>query len=159
MLGKVHRTEMGVSLAEILVALFILSAVGVAAVVGLGTTVKVNDLARTRITAESLARAELEYVISENYSKLYGDELFPDPNWSYTLSESGESYPRWDPSHNGLPWDYPGYTVTVSSREIPDPIAPDLSPIQEITASVRYIYGPEPDRDIISIVTYRVDLY
>ena len=150
MLGRVHRSERGVSLMEALVALFILSVLGVAIIGGVFTTVKANETARTRITAESLARGELEYVISENYSRIYLNELFPDPGWSYTLSESGESYPRWDPAHNGLPWDYPGYTITVSSEELPDGI-------QMITAAVRYIYGPEPDKDIMTIVTYLAD--
>jgi len=147
MFVRMHRSQNGVSLAEVLVALFILSAVGVAAVVGLGTTVKVNDMARTRITAESLARSELEYVVSENYTKLYPN---PGTEWSYTLSESGDSYPSWDSLHNGLPWDYPGYTITVSSVE-------KSAGIQMITAAVKYIYSQNPDNIVLTIVTYRAE--
>jgi type II secretory pathway pseudopilin PulG len=148
-----HRFERGVSLAEVLVAMFILSAVGVATIAGVGTTVKVNEVARARITAESLARSELEYVISENYTKLYPITVPPtNPNWSYSLSESTVSYASWDVDqlHNGQPWDYPGYTITVSSEVSP-------GGIQMITASVRDIYSPDPGKTVLTIVTYLAD--
>jgi len=138
---SVRRSEQGVTLAEVLVALLILGFVGVAVIAGVFTTVKNNETARTRITAESLARSELEYVNSQAYTTLYPGT--PTPlSWNYTLPGGS---PRWDPLHTGLPWDYTGYVITVSSVE-------KDTEIQTITALVRYNGG-----DVLKIDTYRAN--
>ena len=138
---NVRRSERGVTLAEVLIALFILGFVGVAVIAGVFTAVKGNDTARTRITAESLARSELEYVNSQAYDTLYPGMSTPMP-WEYTLPDDP---PRWDALHNGLPWDYTGYEITVSSSE-------KATGIQRITAVVRDM---NKDVDILTIETYR----
>jgi Tfp pilus assembly protein PilV len=106
---RVRRSERGVTLAEVLIALFILGFVGVAVIAGVFTTVKGNETARTRITAESLARSELEYVNSQNTP---GD-------WTYVF----------------LPPDYANYSVAVSSTTLEEPI---VGRQQRITAVVSY---------------------
>jgi hypothetical protein len=106
-----------------------------ALIAGVLTSVKSNETARTRISAESLARSELEYVNSQTYSV-----LLPLP-WEYTLPAG--PYPAWDPAHNSLPPDYAGYSIRVSSIE-------RAAGIQTITAVVRYNGG-----DVLTIETYR----
>jgi Tfp pilus assembly protein PilV len=134
---RVHRSEIGVSLMEVLVAMFILSVVGFAAISGVGTSVKGNDMARIRISAESLARAEIEYVSSQSYK---------DTDWYYTLPEG--PYPTWwSASHTGLPSGYTGYSVTVSAS---NNIVGAKSSIQTITAVVTY-----SGSQVLSIVTYQ----
>jgi type II secretory pathway pseudopilin PulG len=141
---SVRRSERGVTLAEVLIALFILGFVGVAVIAGVFTTVKSNETARTRITAESLARSELEYVNSQAYTTLYPGTP-TSSSWDYTLPRDPPDPPRWDSLHNGLPWDYAGYEITVSSAE-------KATGIQKITAVVRDV---NKDVDILTIETYR----
>ncbi|MGA2368077.1 MAG: hypothetical protein ABSF74_05870 [Dehalococcoidia bacterium] len=123
--------ERGVSLAEALVAVAILGFVGVTLVAGIYTTIQGNNIARTNITAESLARYELEYVksVSDNWTNI-SKATVP---WSYTLP--GGPYPAWDSSHNNLPSGYTSYTITVQG--ILAPCCSD-SKIQQVTATVTY---------------------
>ena len=64
--------ERGVSLAEALVAVAILGFVGVTLVAGIYTTIQGNTIARINMTAESLARYELEYVrsVGDNWTNI-----------------------------------------------------------------------------------------
>ena len=146
MLGKVRRPEMGVSLAEVLVALFIMSVVGVAAVVGLGTTVKVNDMARTRITAESLARAELEYISSQP---------FPEHGLNYRLPDS-PTYPVEWVTVRAMPEGYTGtgYSILVQSSVLGSFSDVESTPYikQKITAIVYY---GDDNKEVLKIETYR----
>jgi len=141
---SVRRSERGVTLAEVLIALAILGFVGVAVIAGVFTAVKGNDTARTRITAESLARSELEYINSQDYDTLYPGTPTPLA-WDYTLPADP---PRWDPLHTGQPWDYTGYEITVSSVE-------KAAGIQAITAAVRYVNNADPNAPVLTIETYR----
>ena len=141
---SVRRSERGVTLAEVLIALLILGFVGVAVIAGVFTGVKGNETARTRITAESLARSELEYINSQDYDTLYPGTPTPS-SWNYKLPDE---HPRWDELHTGQPWDYTGYEITVSSVE-------KAAGIQAIIAAVRYVNGPDPDDPVLTIETYR----
>jgi len=133
---RVHRSERGVSLMETLIALFILAVVGVAVIAGIFTTVKANEVARTQITAESLARTELEYVSSQPIST----------NWtSYTLTSPTiyPTYPAgWDPTHT-MPQGYTGYSITVTPSELVTGTDPSgqMSRKQKITTVVTYNGG------------------
>ena len=127
MLVQLRRSERGVSLAETLVALFIVSVIAVAVTAGVGTSIKSNDIARMRISAESLARSELEYVSSQSYQAT---------TWTYTLPEG--PYPTWWVTiHDSLPTGYTGYSVTVSAS---DNVASagDKSRKQKVTVVVTY---------------------
>jgi len=136
---RVNNSERGVSLAETLVALFILSVIGVAMTAGVGTSIKSNDIARMRISAESLARSELEYVSSQAYQATA---------WTYTLPEG--PYPTWwATTHDSLPAGYTGYSVTVTAS---DNVASagDKSRKQKVTAVVTY-----NGSQVLSMATYQ----
>jgi type II secretory pathway pseudopilin PulG len=128
---RMLRSERGVSLMETLVALFILSVVGVAVIAGVYTTVLSNETARTKITAESLARTELEYVSSQPISK----------DWtSYTLTSPTiyPTYPAgWDPAHT-MPQGYSGYSIKVTLIGTETGSDGKKSSKQKITADVYY---------------------
>jgi len=126
--NRVQRTERGVSLIETLVALFILSVVGVAAIAGIYTTVKSNEVARTQITAESLARTELEFVSSQPYVTTALD-------YTLTLPTDHPSYPTgWDQTHT-MPEGYTNYSIRVYAG---DNVPGEESSIRKITADVFY---------------------
>lgn len=113
---RVHRSERGVSLMEVLVGLFILSVVGAAVISGVFVAVQGNSVSRTHILAEGLARYELEYVKSVAAN-----------NWTGITNQTGIPYtipsaqgPLWDISHKSLPSGYEGYTIiiTISSAGV-----------------------------------------
>jgi type II secretory pathway pseudopilin PulG len=141
---KMRRNERGVSLAEVLVAMFILSVVGVATIVGVGTSVKVNELARARISAESLARSELEFVSSH---------LPIDGELEYILQTGSQTYIKQPASWNDvilntMPEGYTGYSITVKTiPNLTETVGTYIK--QKITADVKYKGG-----DVLQIETY-----
>ena len=141
---KACRSGRGVSLMETLVALFILSVVGVAVIAGIQTTVLANELARTKISAESLARTELEYVNSQPYETGTLD---------YTLPGS-PTYPAgWDTAH-AMPAGYSGYSVHVYADAN---IAGDKSSMRKVTAVVGYDNG-SGTREVLRISMYQAEI-
>jgi len=118
---RVHRSEGGVSLIEVLVALAIMSFVAVGIIAGIFTSVKSNELSRKIISAESLARAELDYVKSIKNTEAWYLDSWNLPLWSYTVAKSPlpSTPPRWDSTHTGLPDGYDGYSVTCSANSLP----------------------------------------
>ncbi len=133
--------ERGVSLAEALVAVAILGFVGVTLVAGIYTTIQGNNIARTNMTAEGLARYELEYVrsVGDNWTNiLKAGTPAGKPPWSYTIPGGSPGYPAWDSSHNSLPPGYTGYTVTVQGASLgASPYNSDPK-IQQVTVTVKY---------------------
>jgi type II secretory pathway pseudopilin PulG len=127
-------SESGISLTETLVAMAIVGFVAAVFVGGLFVSIKGNELSRNRISAESLARSELEYVKASPYQTAW---------WSYTLPGSP---PWWDANHNALPTGYQDYSVTVSA----DTLSGYDSNIQKITAVVSY-----KGSQIFSIIAYK----
>lgn len=140
-----HRSQQGVSLMETLVALFILSVVGVAVIAGVYTSIKGTDLTRTRINAESLARNELEYVRSQPFTT----------NWNYALPSASPSYPSgWKPPLT-YPSDYSnGYSITVAASDNLT-TGKGKSSKQKITVKVKYDKSSNPATPILTIVTYQ----
>jgi len=136
--------QQGVSLLEVLVALFILAVIGVAVIAGVFTSIKGTDLTRTRITAESLARTELEYVFSQPYRT----------GWSYELPKVSPTYPTgWNKPASVSPDYSNGYSIKVTASTL-DTSLPTASK-QKLTADVKYNKGPNPDTPILSIETYQ----
>lgn len=136
-MGLKHSDYRGVSLTETLVALAILAIITAALVGGLFVSIKGNEVARTRISAEGLARYELEYVKhSNNWSPT---------SWSYTLPGTA---PSWDAAHNSIPATYSGYSVTVTATQLSS--SSDTTILQKITVSVSY-----DGSEVINIDTYR----
>lgn len=152
MVVPVHRSESGVSLAEVLVALLIMSLVAVAVIGGVYMSVESNGVSRKIISAESLARAELDYVKSIQNTESWYLDSWNLPLWSYTMAKSPlpNTPPRWDSAHIGLPDGYDGYSVTCSASSLPiTPIAYDAN-IQAITVTV-YLNSVQ----VLQMVTYR----
>jgi type II secretory pathway pseudopilin PulG len=125
--------ERGISLVEVLVALLILAVVGGSILAGIFTDLKGNGIARTAIAAESLARTEIEYVLSQPYDAT---------NWTYTLPGSPPS--NW--GAHALSPGYTGYTVTV----FPSYPYSGTTAIQKITVVVNYNSSPA-----LTVETYR----
>ena len=122
----------GVTLAEVIVTLFITAIVGASILAGIYTTVNSNSTARTSLAAESLARSELEYVLSQPYDS---------SGWSYTLPGSVPS--GWGP--HTIPADYSGYSVTVTKSDLYSESA-----IQQVTVNVKY-----NDSTVLTMSTYK----
>ena len=139
---RVHGSQKGVSLIEVLAALFILSVVGVAILGGVFTSLGTNDVTRTRVAANSLARSELEYVQASVYE---------NATWSYVLPGGN---PAWDPAHNSLPTGkgYEGFVIEmradpISALDPNDPLYGSSagSNVQKLTAIVTF-QGKEVQR-------------
>jgi Tfp pilus assembly protein PilV len=64
---KSQRSETGLTIAEVLIALAIFAVVGVTFVSALGTNFKVLTLADQRTTAESLAKTQMEAINNAAY--------------------------------------------------------------------------------------------
>jgi type II secretory pathway pseudopilin PulG len=142
---RLPLSERGVSLVETLVALFILGIVGVAIIAGAFTSIIGSSLTRTRLTAESLARIELEYVSSQPFKT----------SWSYSLPGGAPSYPSGWRAPLTFPVDYSnGYSITVAASEAVV-TGKGTSSKQKITAEVRYNKSPTPNSPVVTIVTYQ----
>jgi prepilin-type N-terminal cleavage/methylation domain-containing protein len=105
------RNEKGLSLIEVIIALALLGIVGLAFLGALSSASKAVIITDERATAESLARTEMEYVKSQNYSDV---DYIP---WSYDVpygTPPAEPPEWWDPAHT-LPPGYDNYSVTVSA--------------------------------------------
>jgi prepilin-type N-terminal cleavage/methylation domain-containing protein len=136
-----RRTDCGVTLLEVLVAIAVLAVVGAVIVGGVFVALKGNDISRTRITAEGLSRTELEYV------KAVQSDNWTAAPWYYELSETPVA-PPWNSGHTTLPTGYSGYSITVCATQLPvDPYS--NNDIQRIVAMVRYKGG-----EVLSIDTY-----
>jgi len=119
------------SLIEVLIALFILSVVGVTILAGAYVNIKSTEASRDNIRAEGLAKYELEYVKSVATNNWSGITSQVNP---YTIPSA--QGPLWDPTHNGsdLPAIYNGYTVTITISALPG----YDSNIRKVNAAVSY---------------------
>lgn len=130
----------GFTLIEVLIALAILAIVAVGFLSALTTASMALILADERTTAESLTRAQLEYVKSQDYSSA---------PWSYELPSDP---PSWDPSHT-LPNGYSGYSLTVDASLI----HPMDDGIQKITVSVYHSDTPDESDLVLTTTAYKVN--
>jgi hypothetical protein len=111
-------------------------------------SVKSNEVARNIISAESLARAELDYIKSIKSTDARYNGTWVPSSWAYTVAKSPlpNTPPTWESGHTGLPDGYDGYSVTCSA--IPLPATADTTynaGIQDITVIV-YLNGIEAFR-------------
>jgi len=115
-LSSIKNRQRGVSLIEVLIALFIFSLVGVIVLAGAYVNIRSTETSRENIRAEGLARYELEYVESVAANNWTGIVNQVSP---YTIPSA--QGPLWDPTHNGsdLPPDYSGYSVTITISAVP----------------------------------------
>ena len=135
---------------EVLIALGILGLVAVVFLGGLSTALKASYLADERSVAETLARSEMEYAKSQEFSVAA---------WSYTVTTSGSSStaaPSWfDPNH-ALSNEYAGYSVQVGAEEFDadedGDVDADDEGLQRITAAVEH-----ESEQIFVVASYKVD--
>jgi len=113
------KGERGFTLLEILVALGILSAVAVVFLLGMTTSSKAVMISQENVTAESLAKSQMEYIKGQAYD----DDLNHDPPQYLTLDD--EDIPA-------------GYDTTISALRL-DPDSDgfaDDDGLQQITVTV-----------------------
>jgi len=150
----------GVTLIEVLIAVAILGLVAVAFLSALATASTAIIIADERSTAESLARSELEYVKSQDFSL-----PCPDSPWSYQASSTPPSQspsqhepyttaPSWWAGHT-LPNEYGGYSVIVTAQGY-DADGDYIEGIWEITVKVYHNDTPDPDDLLLTTKTYKV---
>ena len=68
-MGLVRDNDLGMTLIETLVALGILAAVGVTFLVGMTVSSEAIMVSQERVTAESLAKSQMEYINSQPYDE------------------------------------------------------------------------------------------
>jgi prepilin-type N-terminal cleavage/methylation domain-containing protein len=124
MLNKKRYGQSGVSLIEVLIALFIMSVVGVAILAGTYVNIKSTGEAREGIRAEGLAKYELERVKS-----------VATDNWS-DITNSTTIYNGSDRAS-----EYAGYTVTVTIELLPSAPYNNNTNIRKVTATVKNSKG------------------
>jgi Tfp pilus assembly protein PilV len=147
MLNRKKYGLRGVSLVEVLVALFIMTVVGAAILAGTYVNIKSTGAAREGILAEGLAKSELEYVkavakVATNWTN--GSTGIADQANGYFYTIPGAA-PSWDTTHTS-PFDtpsvyatreYAGYTVTIKI----DCLSACSDPVRKVTASVKNSQG------------------
>jgi len=129
-----RHTSRGFTLIEVLIAMALLSIIGVSILGGLSTASRSILIADEQATAESLARSEMEYVKKQDY--------YVAP-WSYELPSTP---PAWDASHT-LPDGYDGYTANVTAELL----HATEDGIQKITVTIKHHDKP----DVIILEGYR----
>jgi len=143
-LGKALRgRSTGFTLIEVLIALALFAIIGIVFAGGLATASRAVLTADVRTNAESLARTEMEYVKSQDYSAA---------PWSYVVTNLGstcipDECPSWCEAAHSLSAEHALYTVQV------DAVALNESeyPIEEITVTVSH-----DNRRVMTLVGYKI---
>jgi len=142
------RKQRGFGLVEVIIALGLLGIIGIAFLGALATSSSAVMISDERATAESLARSEMEYVKSQEYSST---------PWSYELpsgtSPTGQLPEWWDPDH-ALPPGYENYTATAEVEWL-DPVGDGSNNddgLQKITITVTFV--PE-EKTVIILEGYK----
>jgi prepilin-type N-terminal cleavage/methylation domain-containing protein len=146
------RKQRGFTLIEVLIALGLLGVVGIAFLGTLATSSNGIMVSDERATAESLARSEMEYVKSQDYSSA---------PWSYELpsgiSPTGQFPTWWDTEEpHALPEGYQNYTaLVVASRLDPkgDGTGSDDG-LQKITVTITFLKGTSDEKEVITLEGY-----
>lgn len=88
MLKKIIKSERGITLVEVLVALALLGLIASAFLMAISTATKAIYIADERTTAESLARSQLEFVKEQEYidysetgHDVYDEIIIPDEKY------------------------------------------------------------------------------
>ncbi len=88
------REQTGFSLAEVLIAVAILAVIGVVFMNAMGTSFRSTGIQDEQITAESLARTQLEIIKASDYLVNYEDLKISGPSQYFITIES--PYVSWD---------------------------------------------------------------
>jgi prepilin-type N-terminal cleavage/methylation domain-containing protein len=133
----------GFTFIEVVIALALFGIIGIAFAGGLGTASRAVLTGDIRTNAESVARTEMEYAKSQEYSS---------GNWAYVVTSSGStcngtcSWP--DLTLHQLSVEHAGYTANVQAEALDDPD----DGIQRITVTVSH-----EDEEVISLEGYIVN--
>jgi prepilin-type N-terminal cleavage/methylation domain-containing protein len=146
------RKQRGFGLVEVIIALGLLGVIGIAFLTALATSSTAIIVSDKHATAESLARSEMEFVKSQNYSG--------EP-WSYKLTSESATSPTippewWDPSRF-LPDGYEHYTATVEATLL-DPMEDgngNDDGLQKITVTVTFPRDDPEETTVIALEGYK----
>jgi prepilin-type N-terminal cleavage/methylation domain-containing protein len=146
------RKQRGFTLIEVIIALGLLGVIGIAFLGALATASSGIIVSDERATAESLARSEMEYVKSQEYSSA---------EWSYELPLPDdwpeESLPDWWDSNHALPDGYENYTATVKAEWLdPKDDGDDNDDgLQKITVTITFLEGTDEEKEVIVLEGYK----
>jgi type II secretory pathway pseudopilin PulG len=146
------RKQEGFGLVEVIIALGLLGIIGIAFLTALATSSTAILTSDKHATAESLARSELEYVKSQDYSS--------DP-WSYQLpsgtSPTGQFPEWWVPGSHTLPTGYENYTATVEAEWLDPMENGDGSDdgLQKITVTITFPRDDPEEATVIELEGYK----
>jgi len=141
------KGEKGFSLMEVALAIALLGVVAITYISALATGTRAVMIADERATAESLARAQIEYARSQEYVSA---------PWDYTVTSSDFDEPDkegwWDDDPPPLlSGDYDTYTVIVSTEPLSGTVD---NGIQVITVTIRNTISGET-KEIFALEGYR----
>lgn len=146
------RKQEGFGLVEVIIALGLLGIIGIAFLTALATSTTAIMTSDKHATAESLARSEMEYVKSQDYSS--------DP-WSYQLpsgtSPTGQLPEWWVPGSHTLPAGYENYTATVEAEWL-DPMENgdgNDDGLQKITVTITFPRDDPEETTVIALEGYK----
>jgi type II secretory pathway pseudopilin PulG len=146
------RKQEGFGLVEVIIALGLLGIIGIAFLTALATSSTAILTSDKHATAESLARSEMEYVKSQDYSS--------DP-WSYQLTSESATSPTippewWDPTRF-LPDGYENYTATVEAEWLDPMENGDGSDdgLQKITVTITFPRDDPEETTVIELEGYK----
>ncbi len=133
----------GFTFIEVVIALALFAIIGIAFAGGLGTASRAVLTGDIRTNAESVARTEMEYAKSQEYSS---------GPWAYVVTTSGSTCtgtcPTWFDSAHHLSVEHAGYTANVQAEALDDPD----DGIQKITVTVSH-----QDEQVLSLEGYKVN--
>ncbi len=141
------RKQRGFGLVEVIIALGLLGVIGIAFLGALATASGAIIVSDKHATAESLARSEMEYVKSQEYS---------NAPWSYELpsgTSPTEQFPDWWDGSHTLPIGYEDYTATIMASRL-DPQGDGVGNedgLQKITVTITFL----EDDTVITLEGYK----
>ena len=136
--GILAKRESGVTLIETVVALAILSAVGVAFLSGMATTSKAVMVSQEMVIAESLAKSQLESIEAQDY--ISATDYDPDdPAKSYELIDISDELV------------VGGYSIEINPPQTIDPDAGKGFEVQNVTVVVK-----RSGEELLAVSDYKV---
>jgi prepilin-type N-terminal cleavage/methylation domain-containing protein len=146
------RKQRGFGLVEVIIALGLLGIIGIAFLGALATSSAAIITSDKHATAESLARSEMEFVKSQDYSST---------PWSYQLpsrtSPTGHFPDWWGTVSHTLPDGYEDYTATVEATWL-DPMEDgddNDDGLQKITVTITFPDDTPEGETVITLEGYK----
>ena len=145
---KVIRKEKGASLIEVVAAIGIMGLIATAFFMAIFIATKSIMIADERTNAESLARAQMEYVKQQEYDDIEWD--YDELNLDGTQYLEGTPYSIWSVNGSGevvdeivaVPWD----------GQLDEPASPDVG-LQKITLIIKH----GDNNEVLTLEGFKVD--